>query len=59
MLSEMVPGTAPARSSGTASEVHWKVVTVGQGMKLRLDAAEELDQPPSSAAGSSAARASV
>ncbi len=58
-LSEIVPGTAPARSSGTGTDVHSKVVVSGQGMKLRLEAAEELGQQASSAAGSRAVRARV
>ena len=59
-LSEIVPATAPVRSSGTGTLAHSKSAALAQGMKLRLDAAEELvGEPHSSAAGSSAVRARV
>ena len=59
MLSEIVPGTDPARSSGTDSDAHSKLVRFAQPVKLRLEAAEELGQAASSAAGSRAASATV
>lgn len=58
-LSGTVPGTDPARSSGTGNDAHSKSVAFAQGVKLRAEAAEELGQEASSAAGSSAASATV
>src|SRR5271166_508265 len=58
MPSEIVPGSAPLRSSGTASDAQENPGLSAQGRKLRLeDAAEDAGKPASRIADSRAARA--